>query len=255
LDNLNHQIFFTRSTDGGANFSALQNLSHDKRRSTIPQIAAVGSDVYVVWYDDTPGKNDIFFTRSTDGGASFSEPQNLSNNQANAISPLIAAEGRNVYVVWEDTSPGNFDIFFTRSTDMGASFSVPQNLSNNRGTSGISQIAVAGSDVYGVWMDGTAGNGDIFFAHSTDGGASFSVLQNLSDNAGVSSSPHIAVAGSNVYVVWMDDTPGNADIFFASSTDGGASFSAPQNLSNNAGNSIYPQIAVAGSNAYVTYLD
>jgi hypothetical protein len=33
--------------------------------------------------------------------------------------------------------------------------------------------------------------------------------------------PQIAVSGRNVYVVWSDDTPGNADIFFRASTDKG----------------------------------
>ena len=46
-----------------------------------PQITASGNNVYVVWSDSTTGNADIFFKRSTDGGATFSSPSiNLSNN-------------------------------------------------------------------------------------------------------------------------------------------------------------------------------
>ena len=43
-------------------------------------ITVSGNNVHVVWHDFTPGNFDILF-RSTDGGASFTEPtKNLSNN-------------------------------------------------------------------------------------------------------------------------------------------------------------------------------
>ena len=45
---------------------------------------------------------------------------------------------------------------------------------------------------------------------------------NLSYNNGSSFNPQLVATGdSNVYVVWEDDTPGNSDIFFSRSTDGG----------------------------------
>ena len=48
-----------------------------------------------------------------------------------------------------------------------------------------------------------------YIAESTDSGASFGPIINLSDNAGTSFRPAIAVSGNNVHVVWHDDTPGN----------------------------------------------
>jgi hypothetical protein len=32
----------------------------------------------------------------------------------------------------------------------------------------------------------------------------------------------VSVSGSNVYVVWLDDTSGSRDVFFRKSTDGGS---------------------------------
>ncbi|MGH9978610.1 MAG: hypothetical protein ACRD8Z_22675 [Nitrososphaeraceae archaeon] len=44
-------------------------------------------------------------------------------------------------------------------------------------------------------------------------------------------------------MVWSDNTPGNNEILYKRSTDGGATFGATINLSNSAGESRDPAIA------------
>ena len=65
---------------------------------------------------------------------------------------------------------------------------------------------------------------DIFFAASNNNGTSFGTPINLSNNTGFFRNPQIATSGNNVYVTWIDNTPGNFDIFFAVSNNNGASF-------------------------------
>ena len=48
---------------------------------------------------------------------------------------------------------------------------------------------------------------------------------------------------------------GNADIFFAFSTDNGQTFSTPDNLSESPEFSIAAQISSAGNNVYVVWED
>ena len=43
----------------------------------------------MVWTDFTAGNNDIFFARSTDGGLTFSEPENLSETTGGSFLPQI----------------------------------------------------------------------------------------------------------------------------------------------------------------------
>ena len=45
-------------------------------------------------------------------------------NAGQKFSPQIAVSGNNVYVVWTDKTPGNFDILFKRSTDRERSLAV-----------------------------------------------------------------------------------------------------------------------------------
>lgn len=89
---------------------------------------------------------------------------------------------------------------------------------------------------------------EIFYRRSTDGGASFGSTVNLSNNDGHSDLPAIAASGSNVYVVWFDNTPGNFEIFLRKSVDAGDIFGSTVNYSHSAGDSIAPTIAVSPNN-------
>ena len=80
----------------GSNF----NISNNTGNSVYPSVAAAsGNNVYVVWQDDYLGQSvsydeknyDIFFTRSTDGGKSFHNIINLSNNLMLSERPIIAS--------------------------------------------------------------------------------------------------------------------------------------------------------------------
>ena len=77
----------------------------------------------------------------------------------------------------------------------------------------------------------------------------------VNDTPGKSYRPQIHSSGENVFVVWTDDSSGNADIFFAKSTNAGKTFDPPINLSENEGASAFPRIAVSENNVYVTWYD
>jgi hypothetical protein len=274
-----YNVFFKRSTDGGATFGNTINLSNNNNvgLSFFPQMATSSSfKVYVVWADNSTGRYNVFFKRSTDGGATFGNTINLSNNNNVGLSffPQISAQdsNNNVYITWVDNTAGNYEIFFKRSTDGGATFGNTINLSNNSGVSLLPRVAaVPGSNnVYAVWADNSTGRYNVFFKRSTDGGATFGNVVNLSNTDGMSSTfrtnvtaynPQLETSGNNVYVVWEEHNTNffskRADIFFKRSTDYGASFTGQFgiDLSKNPGTSINPFMAVSGNNIYIVWQD
>lgn len=202
LGSTSHDIFFRRSTDGGATWKPVRNLSNNDGQSFDQEVAASGSNVYVVWIDETPGNHEILFKRSTDNGATWKSTVNLSNNAAPSLQPIIAASGSSVYVVWSNRVPGNWELYFRASTDNGATWKPFVNLSNNPGVSGNpgngafvtgTGIAVSGSHVHVAWQDSTGGDYDILSRRSTDNGATWKSVKNLSNNGGDSSDPQIAM--------------------------------------------------------------
>src|SRR5712672_3345151 len=247
-------VYFSRSIDGGASFSAPPTmLSSVAAYSASPQVGVDGSgNVSVVWESDSSPVV-VLFSYSADGGATFSAPANLTTNTTGSIGPQMAigVDG-SINVVWEDDFNFQSDISFRRSTDGGLTFSptinsVATNLSNNSGNSFGAQVAVdLSGNIEVVWTDNTSRNNDILFTRSSDGGATFAPTKNLSNSAGDSGNALVGVdANGNIYVAWQDNVPPafNKDIYFAHSSDGGANFSTT-NVSNNSGNSINPVMNV-----------
>jgi hypothetical protein len=185
------------------------------------------------------------------------QPSDSSSATSASSDEVTAASGSNRFVVWQDDTPGNQDIFFKRSTDNGATWKSTVNLSNNFADSISPLISVSGSHVYVVWLQWSASHTtiDIFLRHSSDNGATWKTSINISKSFGLSHVQQLSVSGSNVYVIWQDDTFGNDDVLFRRSTDNGATWKPFVNLSNNPSDSLSPQIAASGSNVYVTWFD
>lgn len=83
-----------------------------------------------------------------------------------------------------------------------------------------------------VWSDDRLGGHAIFYARSSNGGATFSTARQLDPSwvrGSNQTNPSIALAkGGDLYVAWGDDRQvhGSPSVFLSASADGGASFSA-----------------------------
>jgi len=243
-----YDIFYARRSSDGA-WSGPQNISNDSGYSWQPQLAVdAGGAVHVVWSDSTPGNYNIFYAKRSSDGI-WLGPQNISDNSGWSGYPQLAVDaGGAVHVVWQDSAPGNYNIFYARRSSDGI-WSGPQNISNNSGDSWQPQLAVdAGGAVHVVWSDSTPGNSDIFYAKRSSDGI-WSGPQNISDDSGWSAKPQLAVdADGAVHVVWGDTT-----IFYAKRSSDGI-WSGPQNISDDSGWSGYPQLAVdAGGAVHVVW--
>jgi hypothetical protein len=251
------------ATAQGQAFSPPKNISNNTDYSFTPQVAVddVGN-IYAVWQDDTATNSNILFSRSIDGGATFSPPLNVSQSSGSSFNPLISVDrqvdGIHINVVWINDAPGNNDVFFSRSTNGGDTFSAPLNLSNDPADSLSPQLAVdgTGKNINVVWESDDITFG-ILFSHSTDGGATFSPPVPLATNTGGSFGAQLAMAADgSINVVWEDDSNSGSTISYIRLSINGVPFSAPKNLSANLGNSTESQIAVdAGGNIDVIFAD
>lgn len=83
----------------------------------------------------------------------------------------------------------------------------------------------------------------------------FSEEINISKNNGTSELPQVTAEGNNVYGVWQDNTNGNYDVYFKSSSTNGTKFNSMRNLSKNNRTSEFPQIASTKDLFYVFWKD
>jgi len=251
----NKEIYFRKSVDGGVTWQSAKRITNNTGVSHGPTIAVNGTDICVAWYDSTPGNNEIYFMKSTDRGSNWMSPHRITDNANDSLLPAIAISAANVYIVWQDLTPGNWEIFFKRSIDGGSTWQSAKRLTNTSADSLWPAITVFGSKIYLAWYSNTTGNDEIYLQKSLDGGTTWQSAKRLTNNAGDSFAPTVAVNGANIYMAWSDSTPGNSQIYFRKSTNGGASWQSAKRLSNTTGKSINPAIAVKDEKVYIVWSD
>jgi len=135
-------------------------------------------------------------------------------------------------------------------------------LTNDPGFSviiGTQCIASSGDTVHVVWRENRdAGNNEIYYKRSTDGGLTWGPDTRISNNVFYSSNPSIALSGKVVHVVWNDNMEANyyIHISYNHSTDGGTSWETESRLTNNPANtSQFPSVSASGSEVHVVWQD
>jgi subtilisin-like proprotein convertase family protein len=273
------------------------NAATDLGIDMTPQLATDSAGTWVAaWYsrDDLGGTigtdSDVFFSRSTDNGKTWSDPASLNKNAAtdtgsDAQIELVTDSQGTWFAAWwsEDSLGGTIgedkDILIARSVDNGLTWSDPQPLNTTASTDSADdfQIEIAtdsGGHWVAVWrsnnsLGGTIGDDhDILFSRLVEDGETWTwtnptPLNNNADSDTASDGfPEITTdLERNWIVVWSSaDTLGgsvgeDSDILFARSTDFGASWSDPAPLNNNAyadsGSDSLPQIAVDAAGNWI----
>jgi hypothetical protein len=192
---------------------------------------------------------------------SFGNVTNLTENSQDSVYGQVAASDDNMYVVWQDSvvpssdygSGRHYDIFVKKSSDGGETFEESLNLSANPGFSEHPQISAYNNNAYVVWADDTSGNREVLFAKSDDNGSTFGDGTSLSNNPSDSFNPEIAISGSNVYVVWLDEDDEGSRIMFMASGDGGETFGRAMVISDKANSASLAKIAAYAESAYITW--
>jgi hypothetical protein len=201
--------------------------SHSMLSEGLRTIAARGDTVYVVWDDDRTGFFHVYFARSTDAGQSFQPNLRLDTNngsQQEAQNVNLAVDGNGgVHVCWLNGWPHPGFIYYTKSTDGGATFSWPI-LVGDTVHNGRPAVAVSddGQRVFIVRDTGVSGQYGIVLCRSTDGGQTFLHPETRVSPESVSvpllADPTVAVYRDTVVLVaW-------SSVYVARSFDAGVSF-------------------------------
>jgi hypothetical protein len=284
VDQKRKDVFFQRlSADGTKQFDQPVNVSRNPMtfswlpRMVIPPNAP--QKIYILWqeiiFSGGSHGGETFFARSQDGGTTFSQPINLSNSVGgdgkgrinrdiwhNGSLDLVAGADGTLYAAWTEYDG---PLWFSRSTDDGASFSRPQRVAGGGGAKPARAPSLAlGPDrtVYLAWTIGEDNAAGVRVAKSANGGATFGEPLIVASSKGYSDAPKLAIdPGGVLHLVYAESYGGPFDryrIQYTRSADGGRTFDAPREISKPSPKSVesagFPALSIdAKGRVYVLW--
>lgn len=214
-------VLVTAARDGGASWGAPVVVATADRAELLDKPSILGDPrrprrVYAVWAKFTTGSrsNDIGFSRSDDGGATWRQPVSVYNGTGAAQNNLLLAlpDGGLVDMFVEGGEAREGDrvrVAAARSTDGGVTWSQP---------------ATVASFLFTITRDPERGT----------------VIRSIGQDISA------AASGRRLYVTWFENhRSGTSAIWVSSSTDGGVTWSQPSTVVQEAVQPFLPSIAVA----------
>ncbi len=179
-------IVYSSSTDVGITWSPPTAVSSGEGpHSQLPQVAVDDEAIHIAWEDDRNECFNVMYSRSTDGGASWSRDRRLNDTFYGARNKLLVDE-EGLHIVWcqyhgDDGWPsswGSFDygiIWYKFSDDSGLNWSDEFRVSQNedippidlpdRGAN-VVQLAEYVTGFCAMWQDKRDGNIDLYMRNN-----------------------------------------------------------------------------------------
>ncbi len=185
--------FFLVSIAHAQGFGPEVRISNITGPSISPKLAASNAAdnlLHAVWSEyPVSGTQQIYYSRSTDNGNTWSSPAPISSAPApvTAVVPVIAASSSKIVVTWTDSIVSG-DLWYRISIDGGQTWvNAPQSLYPAGGYSRPSGALVDSlGRIHVAWFDtGGVGYGQTYHTMSCDNGATWSPLQQVNSFDGV----------------------------------------------------------------------
>jgi hypothetical protein len=241
-----------RHSINGKSFSApvrVNDIAGDAtvRNESPPKVAvALNGEVYVCWGNERARwKGDIKFARSTDGGKTFSRSITINSDAAeepkgHAFQSIAVARKGRIYVAWIDernkkAEDRGAEVWMSASDDGGKTFSRDRKILSDVCECCRTNIQIdsAGRLFLSYRTVPPAGPmyRDIVVARSQDDGKTFSMIKVSADGWEIDACPVTGPALcidtlDRVTVVWFVGDEKQPGLYYTTSTDHGATYSA-----------------------------
>jgi hypothetical protein len=121
-----------------------------------PSLAVADGTYHVTWFTDGQARQGVFYARSSDGGAHFSDPMALGAGHR-AERPAVMALGARVWLAWKEFDGEATTVKLMMSGDAGASWSAPETVASTVEASDQPLLVSDGRNAYLSWLTAAEG--------------------------------------------------------------------------------------------------
>jgi hypothetical protein len=219
----------------------------------VPSMVFTGSEFGVSWYDRRDsGAEEIYFGRLSAVGIKLGTDVRLTTNASASRNPALIWTGTEYGVSWYDSRDGNWEIYFTRVSALGAKIGADLRVTTNSYDSLQPSLAWTGSEYGLAWSDNRPDNYEIYFVRLSVAGLKIGNDVRISYTANGSDAPSLVWSGSEFGLGWSD----TYNIFFDRVSAAGAKIGSSQQFTfqSNA-YSREPSLVWTGSEYAVSWQD
>lgn len=272
-------VLVSHSSDQGKTFSAPAIVNPEPEYVAAdgenrPKIVVSGNgNIYVSYTRSTeaPFSGNVRFSRSVDGGKTFSGPITVNDNLepiTHRFEAMAVNKRGQVYIAWldkRDASAANkkgekysgIALYYAVSDDEGKSFKANVKAADH--TCECCRVAMAiDTDDYPV----------VIWRHIYDTNIRDHALVRLDgktapvrlshENWNIAACPHhgpsVSIASDGTYhATWFNNAPERHGLFYAYSTDRGRTFSSPLNFGNFESQAAHPFVLALGKRIYLVW--
>lgn len=222
-----YDIYFMKSTNGGDTWGTTVQVCDTNPQSTEAAIAVGGDGAIHITWEEPSGwsSGNVYYSRSTNGGTTFSSPFQISSgsyNNRGLYSDVAADKNGRVYVVFHYLPGGGADteIACRISSDSGATWNPVFLITDNTVPDSRPGIyaKMDGSFVDIVFRRREANIWNIFHTYSENGMGSYSTPVKISLSLGgdARSATVVRAPNNNIFAFWEDvvNSQGNYEVFF-----------------------------------------
>lgn len=269
----NGEVFFSRSLDHGQSFSTPRPLvDNDASQRFAALTVGPNGNLFAAWLDkrgvvaaEKQGKTypgaALGYEWSKDGGTSFTPSKIAKDNTCECcrLGVAFTAPDRPVVVfrnVFGGTVRDHGIITFVNETTPGPfnRVSVDNWKLNGCPHQGPSLALSQNGTYHVVWSTQGDARKGLFYAHSKDGGKTFSTPMPLDANAHDASRPFVTAVPGQVWLAWKDFDGETATVNVRVSHDDGATWSAPRVAAKTTDASDHPILVNDGHRAYLSWM-
>jgi len=111
---LEWDIYYRRSDDTGKTWTNEQRTVGVPGNSHRPQLAVLGRELHLVWWDNRDGNDEIYYKHSANGGRTWGDDVRLTNTAGASQFPMIATTKSGPHVIWTEQADGNSQVYYRR---------------------------------------------------------------------------------------------------------------------------------------------